>query len=220
MKALAILIVAAGVLLAIACEDDISSPICACPPVAFEEQNLTERWHVLNNIEYAYGSRSSDVYDRLLNSDFVFYFSPGDVGGGIPPTWSRGEDLDATTLLFESNLQSDPPQYPVCHSMRLDLLYDSNTIEWFPVVPNDYPTETWYTSTVNYVFTFEMDPNITYVSLSGAKVQVTIRNVPQRGKDHWELVELRDLGDNLRNSDTAQQAPTWGRVKALYSPIS
>jgi hypothetical protein len=158
-------------------------------------QDLSQRWHVLNNIEYAYKTRNKNVYDELLNTEFTFYFSPGDVGGGSPEQFDRVEELDATGRLFLSNQQpTNPPEDPVCRSMRLDLVFDKDNLNWVEVIPENNPSELWYTTTVFYTFTFEIEPNTTYIAQNGAKAQFTIRNNPSGGKDHWELVEFRDLG--------------------------
>jgi hypothetical protein len=158
-------------------------------------KDLTQKWHVLNNIEYAYKQRSLEAYNELLNTDFTFFFAPGDVGGEIPAQWNRSEDYNANEGLFNSNSQPEPPADPVCRSIRLDLQYDPDTMQWVEVVPEEFPSETWYTTTVFYTFTFEMLPDDTYIAQPGAKAQFTVRNNPQNGTDHWELVEFRDLGN-------------------------
>ena len=166
------------------------------PPVdpPLQKLPLTERWHVLNNIEYAYKNRDRLTYDELLNSDFVFYFSPGDVGGGTPETLNRPDELDATGRLFASNSQTqNPPPDPVCRSLRLDLVFDKDNINWVEVIPEGFPDEKWYTTTVFYTFTFEIETT-TYIPYNGVKAQFTVRNNPQGGNNHWELVEFRDLG--------------------------
>jgi hypothetical protein len=166
------------------------------PGEVVTRQDLTQKWHVLNNIEYAYKQRRIDVYDELLNTDFTFFFAPGDVGGEVPDQWGRDLEKDANTRLFLSNEQSEPPADPVCRSIRLDLQYDKDTVNWVDVIPENFPDEVWQTTTIVYSFTFEMAPDNTYIAENGAKAQFTIRNVPQGGEDHWTLVEFRDLGNN------------------------
>jgi hypothetical protein len=218
VKTLTLLVLMIGMFFVAACDDDPSSP--PPPPPQSGELNLTQRWHVLNNIEYAYQARRPDVYDELLNADFTFFFSPGDVGGGIPETWSRTEDLEATTRLFNSNQQSDPPADPVCRSMRLDLVYDKDAMTWIEIEPDDFPGEKWYTTTNFYSFTFEMEPNTTYIAQNGAKAQFTLRNAGTEQNPHWELVEFRDLGSTALRSVPLGQASTWGSIKSLYTPSS
>ena len=216
VKAIVLLIMFVATLVVTAC--DTTDPDCCGPiPPVVERENLTQRWHVLNNIEYAYRTRRPDIYDELLNTDFVFFLSPGDVGGGIPASWDRVDEMDATSRLFRSNEQSMPPTDVVCRSIRLDLVFDKDTIQWAEIQPSAYPGEKWYTTDVFYTFTFEMEPNTTYIAPNGAKAQFTIRNNPQNGKSHWELVEVRDLvGTPLESSAAGVNEATWGGIKALY----
>lgn len=192
MKTLTLVIALACVLFVTACDDDPTRPPTSGGGI--KNENLTQRWHVLNNIEYAYQTRRPDVYDQLLNTDFTFYFSPGDVGGGTPETFNRVEELDATTRLFNSNQQSNPPADPVCRSMRLELVFDKDDLTWVEIQPQNFPTERWYVTTVFYTFTFEMEPNTTYIAQNGAKAQFTVRNTGTEQNPRWELVEFRDLG--------------------------
>jgi hypothetical protein len=164
------------------------------PGPALKIEDLTEKWHVLNNIEYAYTRRSTDTYKALLNEDFTFFFAPGDVGGEIPAQWDRNLEEGATERLFGSNSQTEPPRDPICRSIRLDLQYDPDTMQWIEQIPEDFPSETWWMTTVFYTFTFEMDPSDTYIAQPGARAQFTVRNTGTDQAPRWELVEFRDLG--------------------------
>ncbi len=163
------------------------------PPV--KEENLTERWHVLNNIEYAYSTRNQRVYNALLGTQFTFFFDEGDVGGEIPEQWDRPLELGATTDLFASNSQGEPAEDPVCKQIKLDLIFDKDNLGWIEKIPEDFPDQVWYTTTVNYTFTFQMEGDLTYIQ-NDAKAQFTVRDVGLPGSPHWELTEFRDLGAN------------------------
>ena len=193
-------------------------PPCACPPKELGFEDQSERWHVLNNIEYSYNTRRIDHYDELLDAEFRFFFAPGDVKGGAPESWDGTEEWEATARLFRSNSQTDPPQDPICLSMRLDIPFVTGEIEWVEFIPAEYPTEKWYSATLFYVFTFEIHPDMTYIARSGAKAEFVVRNHPQDGKDHWELVELRDLGGTIEEPAAAASVAeaTWGGIKRLY----
>ncbi len=161
------------------------------PPI--EEMDLTLKWHVLNNIVYAYQNRNSGptVYDELLDENFTFHFAPGDVGGEIPAQWGRTDELSSTTNLFQSN--SGNPQGPVCRSMRLDLEFDPESMTWAEKIPECCPSEVWYSTTVFYSFVFEMEPDNTYIPFTGAKAEFTVRDDDPSAAEHWVLVEFRDL---------------------------
>ncbi len=169
-------------------EEDPGTP----PEPPAKEENLTERWHVLNNIEYAYSKRNPNVYDALLSEEFTFFFDEGDVGGEIPEQWGRFDEFDATSRLFLSKTQTEDP---ICNQIKLDLVYDQANLQWVEKIPENFPDEIWYTTTVNYTFTFQMEGDLTYVQ-NNAKAQFTVRDTGPTGSPHWELVEFRDLGAN------------------------
>ena len=155
---------------------------------SFEE--LTTKEAVLNNLELSYTRQSRDPYDELLDPVFTFFFSPGDVGGNIPEQWGRVDELSVAALLFDKSLNS--PDYPTCRSIRMDLKFESG-VQWVEVIPEDYPTETWYTTTIYYEFTFEMNPDQTYIAVPGSQAQFTVRNTGTDVAPAWKLVEWRDL---------------------------
>lgn len=178
---------------------------------------LTTRDAVLNNLEVAWDNRVPSKIDELLDDNFTFYFSPGDVGGGLPVQWPRTDELQATNDLFISN-REPVPVGPECQSVRIDLSLDEVT--WDPIAaPANALGETWYTAAVYYNFTFKMAPDDTYSSEPGAQAQLTVREVAVGNGTEWRLVEWRDLGNSLvvgarQNSSTNES--TWGGIKALY----
>jgi len=179
-------------------------------------QNLTAREHVLNNLELSYSKQQYSPYEELLDPNFTFFFSPGDVGGNIPEQWGRVEEMSVATLLFDRAL--DDPQYPTCRSIRMDLEFESGVV-WVEVIPSNFPGEVWFTTTVYYEFTFEMLPDITYIAVPGSQAQFTVRNAGTDDAPQWRLVEWRDLGDDsvTARSAAATERTTWGKIKALYS---
>jgi len=157
-------------------------------------EDLTERWHVINNLELAYNKRYINQYDRILDENFTFFLTPGDVGGGLPEQWGRPEELQYNGLLFSSE---PPAEFPRCKSIQMDVLWEpAENLQWVEITPGSAPTEKWYTATIFYEFKFEMEPDNTYIANPGAKAQFTVRDAgPFEGKaSHWQLVEFRDLG--------------------------
>jgi hypothetical protein len=178
---------------------------------------LTTRTAILNNIEYAYNKRDIGAMDDLLSQNLTFFFAPGDVGGNIPEKWGRVDEYGASSRLFNSNHQPDPPADPVCRTIRLDIAFDDET-EWVLISPEDFPGETWFMATVFYTFTFEIEPDVTLIPLNGTRAQFTVRDIAVGEDELFELVEWRDLGGqtDTASSDAATQAVTWGAVKAMY----
>jgi hypothetical protein len=199
--------------LGIACEDEELVPPCdPCPsPQRFE--NLTQREHVLNNIEFSYNKRRIDRYDEVLDTNFEFFLSPGDVRRGLPGHWGRAEELQYNTKLFDPNYSGEHR----CKRIQMDLLFESG-VQWIEVVPGASPGEVWYMATVAYEFTFEMEPDDTFVSAEGSAAQFTVRNTGTVDEPRWKLVECRDLGGGLRGARrvASVEQPSWGGVKALY----
>ena len=163
------------------------------PPPSVQRMPLTTREAVLNNIEFAWDNRRIDVYEELLDLDFTFFLSQGDVDGGLPEQWDRDNERTQVNYLFISNTQPVPVG-PECQSIRMDLTLEN--LQWVEIIPEDYPDETWYMTPINYDFTFKMLPDDTYNSEPGSKGQFTVRNVGTVEAPHWQLIEWRDLGND------------------------
>jgi len=169
------------------CEDCDTGP-------ARKFENLSKEWHVLNNIELAYTKRRIDKYDELLDENFTFFLSTGDVGGGLPANWDRSTEIITNTNLFVS----DPPgDLPRCKDIEMNVQWEDEnlnpTVAWIEIsTPGG---EKWYTTTVFYDFQFDVEPDMTYINNPGAKAQFTIRNAGTEDAPVWKLVEFRDLGD-------------------------
>jgi len=155
--------------------------------------NLTQKWHVLNNIEVAYNKRDLTKYDALLDDNFTFFLSPGDVGGSIPSQWGRADEILYNSRLFDPNYSGAHR----CRSIEMDLNLpdDKSTIPWTEITPASAPDETWYSTTVFYRFRFEMDPDTHFESVAGAKGEFAVRNAGTPEQPHWQLVEFRDLAE-------------------------
>jgi hypothetical protein len=207
----------AGAVLFMACgEEEVVGGCDVCPPPnAKNFLPLTTKAAVLNNLELAYSERVIAQFDSLLDSDFTFYFATGDVGGSIPPQWGRAEEATVTTMLFDPYINT--PGLPVVRAIRMDLKFEGG-VAWDDTIPPAFPAETWYTAKVYYEFTFEMNPDITYIAVPGSQAQLMVRNVGTDDAPQWRLVEWRDLA----NSSAALLGPastetiTWGQIKAMY----
>ena len=162
------------------------------PPPVKNILPLTTREAVLNNLEVAYSTKSYPPYDNLLDQNFTFFFSPGDVGGNIPEQWNRPDELVAAGRIFANPA---PAPYATVRSIRMDLKFESG-VQWVEVIPDAYPNEKWYTTTVYYEFTFEIEPDLTLIAVPGSQAQFTVRNTGTVADPAWKLVEWRDLAVN------------------------
>lgn len=176
---------------------------------------LTSRAAVLHNLEFAWNERAPVKVEELLDDNFTFFFTPGDVGGSVPEQWGRADELAATTALFTSN--TTPSSGPVCTSVRVDLQFNASTLNWVEVIPEESPNEVWYAATTFYTAVFELEPDVTYIMSPGSKAQFTVRAVPVGTATEWRLIEWRDIGSSIvAGSQHATSTATWGAVKALF----
>jgi hypothetical protein len=169
------------------------------PPINNDQkfENLSEKWHVLNNIELAYSKRRLDKYDQLLDNDFAFFLFPGDVGGDVPESWDRDTEVSANKNLFST--EQPPAPAKRCLGIRMNVQWEDDqgkpSLAWIELTPPG-SSETWYTTTVNYDFNIDVEGDLTYINNPGAQAQFTIRNAGTEGAPQWRLVEFRDLGSD------------------------
>jgi hypothetical protein len=156
------------------------------PPIVYVKKDLSNKSDVLNNIEYAYNKRNVPTYDELLDANFTFFYTDGDLGGGsggTPVQWGRPDELTTTSGLFAATTSMDM-------SLEWKDADGNPNVQWSESISG---TETWYTTTVFYHFTIKIG-NTTYIPNSGSKAQFTVRNAGTAEKPKWQLVEFRDLG--------------------------
>jgi len=160
------------------------------PPTA-KFENLSEEWHVLNNLELAYLQRNTDEIEKLMDDAFTFFFSDGDVGGSIPVQWNREAEIAASKgMLTGSNRLL---------SVDVDIQFDKNTLQWINVNPDPqgpFAGEIWKTTTVTYIFTLRVDEDLTFITAGAPRVQFTIREADVNGTMVWRLIEWRDLANS------------------------
>ena len=88
-----------------------------CPPHNDQElKDLTQKDDVLNNIELAYNKRRIEWYNGVLDQNFTFFLSTGDVNGGLPASWNRADEVDVNTKLLDKNY----PDLP-CQNVFMDI---------------------------------------------------------------------------------------------------
>jgi hypothetical protein len=185
--------------LVVACEDDPVKP----PGDDSWYQKLSQRSHVLNNLEVAYSRRHINKYIELLDQNFTMFFSSGDVGNGrTPEQWGRADEIAANTNLFDANYVDQDPSdgiQPRCTKITLDVEWEDG-VTWQEIEPATAPGEKWYTATTFYSFKFDIEPDIYLINNPGSKAQFTVRNSGTDGDPHWQLVEFRDLDNEVAAS--------------------
>lgn len=181
--------------------------------------DLTERDHVLENLQLCYNQRNFTEYSRLLDeSKFVYYFSFADfMEGKTPELWGRLLDLSSAMNLFDLTY---PGVYRAI-SIGLSLQYPAD--QWITIIPDQgqFPGETWYQKTVYYNLTVvaEAQPeNITFIA-QNLQALFTIRQSEVDGEQEWRIVEWRDDLESSTFTGWASasvQGSTWGSIKSLY----
>jgi hypothetical protein len=157
------------------------------PPPDVTFLPLTEKDNVLVNIERAYVARRIEKYEEVLDDEFTFFLSSGDVGGDIPEQWDKSEEILLNTRLFDKTYAAKP-----CQKIEMDIRTEEG-LSWTEFTPASAPTETWYTTTVYYEFRFFINPDI-YISEPGSRGVFTVRDIGPAPEHHWQLIEFRDLG--------------------------
>jgi len=136
----------------------------------------------------AYNGRNINRYQQILDANFTFFLSTGDVNNGLPAQWGQAEEIDYNRKMFDKSYTGPN----ACKSIVMDVRIEDG-IQWQSIVQES--GETWYTCTVNYDFRIDVVPDKTFINNPGAKAQYTVRNAGTDAKPHWQLVEMRDLGD-------------------------
>lgn len=224
-RVLPVLILMLSVAVVSSCSDS-DDKVIGVDPSPSKYENLSERDHVLANLELSYNDRNLERLVELLDEDFVFHFSPSDIREGYVAVeqWNRAAEVSATTNLFDTIY--DGP-WPPASAIELSLVYSDSDTSWKALTPEDqekYPGETWYVKPVLY----SMIVTAGDFSIGGVRIPAcfVVRSVDVDGRTIWRIVEWYDEVDELpsrplaktTNRDAAVEETTWGRMKALYAP--
>ncbi len=186
---LLVLIIAAVGLVSSCILDPKEKPPDPTTPPTRTYQDLTERDHVLNNLELAFNEKNKVGYYDLLDPDFIFFFSQADYNSSEDPTpvqWGIAEEQESARNLFEGG--GGDPAGPV----DLKLIYAEDN--WTAIDPDDpvkYPDQTWYLKTVEYNLSVTTVGGTTYNGI-GLKAAFIIRQIERDGKQIWQIMRWRD----------------------------
>jgi len=161
------------------------------PPKQVEIMDLTEKDHVLNNLVASYILRDINEYKRILDADYYqFFFSDGDVSNGLPSEgWDKTQDELATTNLLNKNSSANN------RIISIDLEVAQANLIWVELAADPPLTESWWSVTTNYRFTFKTANDISYITSGSPRAQFIVRNAGTDEDPQWRLVNWRDLGD-------------------------
>lgn len=207
-RRLAGLVAVLALLICPSCSDDSDDGVRPDPS---PYKDLTQRDHVLANLELAYTSRDLEEFVELLDEGFVFDLAV--------QQWDRDTEIAAAANMFDENF-SKPGVNPITE-IELTLTYEEGNDGWEPVIPDDqetYPDETWYKKTVTYDFRFTTESRV----YSGNNIQATfvVRQSQVAGTKIWRIVSWADDTHDLmvQSYGNAMRDPsTWGKIRALPS---
>lgn len=158
------------------------------PPVVKDFKSLKEKDDVLWNLELAYNLRERWEFEKLLDADFLFFFSEADYStGNIPESWNRVSEIKTHINLFNENLDSD------LRATNIDLTLSYTPGEWTEIPQGD---ESWYSMEVIYNITVQTKVGVDYKG-NNLKAQFIIREAIPDGETEkiWRIVRWRDIGD-------------------------
>jgi len=157
-------------------------------------KSLEVRDDVFNNLELAYNTRQINEYDRLLDDNFTFFFSPNDVSEGTVQfsQWDRAAEIGATRNMFDPTFS--PPNRDPISSIDLSITFPEGDGAW-QVIPgtadNGHPNEDWYEKTMTYLLTVKAG-DTTFTSGTPLDASIVVRQVEADGKQIFRIVQWRD----------------------------
>jgi hypothetical protein len=169
--------------------DPKEKPEDKTPTPVVDFKDLTEKDHILFNLQLVFNEFNSTEYDKMLDGDFINYFSEADFALGITPEqWDRATETRAYAGFFDPNRDKDRV---INRSLKLTYPTDN----WTEITPDDpvqYPDESWYFTSIRYDMSVEVDtePQTTTYIANDIKLEVTIRWDEERG--HYRMIRWRD----------------------------
>jgi hypothetical protein len=159
------------------------------PPVPKEFKSLKEKDDVLWNLELAYNLPDIEEFRKLLDDEFIFFFSEADYGtGDIPISWERPDEILTTTNLFNKNLPGP------LRATNIDLRLTYTKGEWTEIPQGD--EDSWYSMEVVYNITVQTVSGVDYKG-NNLKAQFIIREaIPENETEKiWRIIRWRDIGE-------------------------
>lgn len=176
----------------VACSDD-EDVFTPKPDSPFK--NLTARDDVLHNLELAYNQRNIIQFNRLLDHEFIFYFSQAAHGSGsIPNSWGRLEEISVTTNMFNPNLRGR------MRVVNIDLQLTKIEDDWTEIPQVD--EDSWYSMEVVYSITVQTASGVDYTA-EDLRAEFTVREAAPMGETEkiWRVIRWRDIGGGTRSPD-------------------
>lgn len=165
----------------------------------------------------AYGGLNIDEYRNALHSDFIFVFADG--SPVAPPTgiYTREQDLQSTTRMFNGEQGLDPDGHPKPGVRDIEFQRLERLTNWedVPEADPNFPGAIRALYDVRVIFNLNTDASNT-ITVDSRQL-FYLKSIAEEQTDgstrpHYYLIGQQDL-DTLfiGNEDMS-----WGTVKALY----
>ena len=186
-------------------------------PSGLTFRDLSDKVHVLFNLELAWEVMDLAEYEKLLDDAFIFRYTEW-ISAGEWDTREWDKDTEGTVLRKMFGEEPPPSYLEPLTNVRLSF---SSSQDWEAVAPQSTPQlpgEMWFERTVGYFLAIEAGPK-TFVAIDRS-ARITIRFDVTCGM--WKIVlfedDLEHLSTRARPAAAAKRGTTWGQVKAIYNP--
>ncbi len=168
-----------------------SGPPVVDPPLPFKP--LKERDDVLFNVRLAYVQRNVDEYNKLLDDNFTFFFSPQDVIDNkvSAAQWGRLSELTSAGHMFDPTFDPAGDTEPI-GSISLSLDFPPGEDSWNPQIDElVHPGEIWYEKTISYLLVV-IAGNTTFTNANPIDASFVIRFTEAGGDSIYRLASWKD----------------------------
>jgi hypothetical protein len=152
---------------------------------------LTDKENVIHNLVESYRWADIEHYAELLHADYIWYNQDKDVQGGLPPFYTRAEDIGMTSNMFMAKGGTHPDPTKKIERMKLEIADG----EWqqLPEIGGEPCSDCWET-TRPYMLEIVMDEgNMTLIAT--ALVKFAVVPVAVGEETLYKIYGAHDLND-------------------------
>jgi len=204
-----------AICMAASCSKEAELPLD--PGLLSEYEDLTQKDHVLLNLESAYEDMNVDECRRLLDDKFTFFFSQTNYDSGLVDTlsWGMSSEEAATSNMFGRRPSKDGGM--VIDRINLVLNYAPGEDAWVldPGAPGNHEGEDRYERTVRYDMAVTANGGRASFACSDIVALFVIKKVVVDGLTVWKIFTWRDdITIDPKRPDIHDQ--TWGQLKSMF----
>jgi hypothetical protein len=178
--------------------------------------------NLMTNFKNAYAEMNIDEYINILHSDFIFVFADGSPVAPTNGIYTRDEDLQSTTNMFNGEQGQSPDGQPIPAVRDIEFPQLVRLTDW-----EDVPeTDPNFPGAIRALF----DVRVVFYLVNEGWITITVdtqqlfyvKAVAEEEKDgdiqqHFYLIGQQDLdGKSTVLSFASNEDMSWSIVKALY----